>query len=88
MILPGQTCPSCERRFPYPKKESSPTTKTRSYRVPLDEAEAHEDVLKVAAKYLGVYEQPHWIFKTYALSLALVLQDETLRGFAQRHPVA
>src|SRR3990167_3477425 len=36
-IEPGQSCPTCERRMPYPKRESSPVTKTRSYRVPLDE---------------------------------------------------
>ena len=81
---PGEECFVCKRRVPYPKRESSPVTLTRSYRVPLDEAEAHGDVLETAAKFLGVYEQPHWVFKCYSLALALVLQDEKLRGFAQR----
>jgi hypothetical protein len=83
---PGETCGLCERRMPHPKKETSPTTKTRSYRVPLDEAEAHEDVLTQAAKFLGCYERPHWQYQTYTLGLAAILQDEGLRGFAQRAP--
>ena len=81
---PGQTCGVCKRRVPHPRKESSPVTKTVSYRVPVDEHEAHKDVLETAAKFLGVHEQPHWQFKAMSLALALVLQDEDLRGFAQR----
>jgi hypothetical protein len=83
-LEPGQDCPTCERRVPYPKKPTSPNTKPKSYRVPLDEVEAHSDVLTQAAKHLGTHERPHWQYQTYTIALALVLQDEKLRGYAQR----
>lgn len=84
LAVPGQPCPICERRVPLPKTEKSPPTKHKGYWVPADEHEAHEDVLATAAKFLGVYEQPFFEFKTVTLALALILQDESLRGFAQR----
>jgi hypothetical protein len=80
----GETCELCKRRVPHPKKETSPVSKTRAYRVPLDEADAHEEVLTQAAKFLGSYERPHWQFQTLTIALALVLQDESLRGMAHR----
>lgn len=83
-LEPGQECVSCGRRMPYPKRLTSPTSKTRSYRLPVDEDEAHEEVLTQAAKHLGTFERPHWQFQTLTIALALVLQDERLRGFAQR----
>ena len=83
-VQPGQECPVCKRRKPYPKTEATPTTKTRSYRLPVDEDEAHTDVLTEAAKMLGVYERPYWQFQTLTIALALVLQDESLRGYGQR----
>ncbi len=70
--------------MPHPKKESSPTSKTFSYRVPLDEAEAHADTLDVVERYVGTSEQPFAQFKMLVLALALVLQDEGLRGFANK----
>ena len=81
---PGETCELCKRRIPHPKKETSPTSKTRSYRVPLDEDVAHEEILTEAARFLGTFERPHWQFQTLTIALALVLQDEKLKGFAQR----
>ena len=83
-LTPGSTCDGCGRRVPYPKRDDSPTTKVRSYRLPVDEADAHEDVLTTAAKFLGCHERPHWQYQTYTIALALVLQDEKLRGIAQR----
>lgn len=83
-VEPGQVCSTCGRRVNHPKKDSSPVTKTRSYRVPVDEDEAHGVVLQEAAKHLGTHERPHWQFQTYSLSLALVLQDASLAGFAHR----
>jgi len=81
---PGQTCAVCNRRVPHPKKETTPTTRPVSYRVPLEELEAHRDVLTEAAKHLGTHERPYWQFWTYTYALARVLQDEELRGVAQR----
>jgi hypothetical protein len=81
---PGTKCPTCDRRVNHPKKADSPTSKTFSYRVPVDEQEAHAETLDVAARYVGVAEQPFSQFKLIALALVLVLQDESLRGYAQR----
>jgi hypothetical protein len=83
-LAPGSKCPTCARRINHPKKESSPQSKTRAYRVPVDEHQAHKETLENAARFLGTYERPHWQFQTLTIALALVLQDEKLRGFAQR----
>lgn len=83
-LKPGQECPTCEQRIPFPAKPSSPPTKKSGYWVPVDEYGPHESTLKDTAKFLGVHEQPFWEFKTVALALALVLQDESLMGFGQR----
>lgn len=83
-VNPGEKCPTCDRRVNHPRKADSPTSKTFSYRVPADEAEAHAEILEDAARYVGVAEQPFERFKLLALALALVLQDEGLRGFGRR----
>lgn len=82
--VPGEPCPACERRVPLPKTEKTPPTKHKGYWVPADEHKAHEEVLETAAKFLGCYEQAFYEFKTVTLALALVLQDESLKGIAQR----
>jgi len=83
-LVPGTKCPTCDRKIGHPRKESSPTSKTFAYRVPLDEAEAHADTLDQVQRYLGVAEQPFSAFKSLALAFALVLQDENLRGLGRR----
>jgi hypothetical protein len=88
MIKPGKTCEGCGRKMPYPKKESSPETVVISYRVPVDEAEAHKEVLETVAKFLGTAERPHERFWTVTFALAAVLQDESLRGAGQRSVLA
>jgi hypothetical protein len=80
----GETCPTCQRKRPHSKKKDSPTSKTFAYRVPVDEAEAHAETLDVAARFVGVAEQPFFQYKLMALALVLVLQDEAMRGFGQR----
>jgi hypothetical protein len=84
VLAPGTTCVVCKRRVPHPRKLDSPTSKTFSYRVPLDEQEAHAETLDVAARFVGVAEQPFFQYKLIALALVLVLQDENLRGYAGR----
>lgn len=81
---PGQTCVTCKRKVPHPRQPSSPSSKTFAYRVPNDEAVAHLETLETAARWVGVSEQPFERFKLLTLALALVLQDEGLRGFGQR----
>lgn len=82
-LSPGQDCPVCERRVPFPKTERSPQTKKKGYWVPIDEHEGHEDVLRAAAEFLGCADQPFFEFKTVTIALAALLQDESLRGYAK-----
>jgi hypothetical protein len=81
---PGEKCPTCERKVPHPRKESSPTSKTRAYRLPVDENTSHEDVYTAAAEFVGAKGKPFEQFKTYTIALAALLQDESWRGFYDR----
>lgn len=81
---PGQKCPTCNRRVNHPRKDSSPQTRTISYRLPTDEYEAHEDVAETAARFIGVHERPHWRYLLNTYAYAAVLQDESMRGVANR----
>jgi hypothetical protein len=83
-LHPGEKCPTCERKVPHPRKESSPTSKTRAYRLPVDENTSHEDVYAAAAEYVGAKGKPFEQFKTYTVALAALLQDESWRGFYDR----
>lgn len=87
-VEPGDECPTCNRKVPHPRKTSSPESKPVSYRVPMDEIDAHRVVLEEAAKHLGTAGRPHEIFWTYTYALAAVLQDESLRGAGQRSVIA
>lgn len=75
-VSPGDTCPTCERRVPHPKKTSSPKTKTMSLRVPVDAADDFDEIYEAAARHLGCYEEPHWKYKTALTALALLLQED------------
>ena len=88
MTEPGQVCGGCGRKVPHPRKETSPDTKTVSYRVPVDEVDAHKVVLTEAGKHLGTSGRPHEVFWTYTYALAAVLQDESLRGAGRRSELA
>jgi hypothetical protein len=87
-VHPGEKCPTCERKVPHPRKESSPTSKTRAYRLPVDENTSHEDVYAAAAEYVGAKGKPFEQFKTYTIALAALLQDESWRGFYDREAEA
>ena len=79
-LNPGDTCNGCGRRIPYPKKETSPATRTIGKHVPVDEYDAHNEVAVAAAEHLGVYRKPHWRYALDTIAYAAVLQDESLRG--------
>jgi hypothetical protein len=83
-LHPGEKCPTCERKVPHPRKESSPTSKTKAYRLPVDENTSHEDVYAAAAEFVGAKGKPFEQFKTYTIALAALLQDESWRGFYDR----
>ena len=73
-VSPGETCVVCKRRVPFPRKDTSPTTKPLAYRAPLDEYEAHLEVIDAVAELLGVKSEPfHW-YKAISYCAAAVLQ--------------
>lgn len=74
-IHPGDTCPTCTRRVPYPRKETSPTTKPIAYRAPLDEYDAHLEVIDAVAELLGVKQEKYHRFKAISYACAAVLQQ-------------
>ena len=77
-LQPGSTCDLCHRRIPHPKKPTSPTTKPIAYRAPLDEYDAHLEVIDAVAELLGVKEEPYHRFKALSYALACVLQGARL----------
>lgn len=83
-LTPGEPCPSCERRVPFPKTERTPPTKKKAYWLPADSADAHHELIDAAAKYLGCYEQPFYEAKVMEVGVVLILQDANLAGFANR----
>lgn len=84
MIEPGAVCPECARRVPHPRKQSSPKSGVLSYRMPQDELDAHRETLGVVSQYIGTAGRPFEVFWTLTYALARVLQDEEMRGIAQR----
>jgi hypothetical protein len=71
---PGQECPTCYRRVPHKQKKTSPKTDVLSYRAPVGEKETTFEVLEAAARHAGLYETPHWQWKTYLKGLVALLQ--------------
>jgi hypothetical protein len=65
-LVPGKDCPLCQRRYPYPKKETSPKRRVDSMSVPLPEDDEYQEIREAAAKHIGVYKNPYW---KYRLSL-------------------
>ena len=73
-IHPGDTCPVCTRRVPFPRQATSPTTKPLAYRAPLDEYEAHLEVIDAVAELLGVKQEKFHRYKAISYAMAAVLQ--------------
>lgn len=67
-VHPGDRCPTCERRVPFPKVATSPKTQTFSYRVPVDEAEVHRELLDAWAEHWGILGEKHHLFKLVMLA--------------------
>lgn len=73
-LTPGQTCDRCQRRVPYPKKETSPKSRTVSLRIPDDGIEEWDDLFVLIAERLGVStKEPYFKYKAllYAMREAL-----------------
>jgi len=77
-IDPGSKCPVCTRRVPYPKKADSPQSKVFAYRVPIDDAETHGEILDAAAAELGIFSEPHHRFRLALYGAMLILQGARL----------
>ena len=77
-VEPGQTCVVCKRRVPHPKKADSPQSKVFAYRVPIDDAETHGEILDAAATELGIFSEPHHRFRLALYGALLVLQGARL----------
>jgi hypothetical protein len=71
---PGTTCVLCRRRVPHPKKKESPQSKVVAYRVPLDDAETHQEIIAATARELGLDEGKYHKWQTISYALACVLQ--------------
>lgn len=74
-LEPGTTCPACERRIPYPRRDTSPDTRSITLRVPVDEAESFEEIFEAAADHISAHDQPHWRYRTALWGLVLALQS-------------
>lgn len=73
MTHPGETCPECQRRVPYPKQKTSPQSKVVAYRIPLDDAVTHTELAEVAATELGILENKYWRWALHSYCYALIL---------------
>ena len=82
---PGKKCPTCERRVPFPKKESSPVSVPVSYRVPVDERDVHLDTLKALAERMGTFGRPHWQWSTINWAVVSAFKDPETDGVASRN---
>ncbi len=83
-LEPGQKCPTCERKVPHERRESSPETRVVSYRVPSDEYEAHLEVRDSLAQWVGASGRKFETFWTLTYAMANALQDMSMRGIAHR----
>jgi len=73
-LTPGEKCPSCARKIPYPKKATSPKTKVKSIRIPIGDLETFTELIDAAAEHLGFYSKPHSDYNTLLAGLVLILQ--------------
>lgn len=79
-LEPGKDCPTCHRRVPHPKKESSPVTKVKGIRVPVGDVETFNEQLDAAAEYLGCKSKPHHLYWAVQYALIALLQNPEFEG--------
>lgn len=70
----GEPCPTCKRRIPKKKKESSPKTSVFSTRVPIDDKETFEDLVDAAAEHHGLTSRSHHRYWILLYGVTLLLQ--------------
>lgn len=81
-LSPGENCPTCERRIPHPKKETSPaTTVVKSWRLPAAEKEAREETIAATAEHLGIStKEKFWMDKLVLTLCVIALQGPSNPG--------
>lgn len=85
MINPGQVCPTCERRAPYPKRSDSPKSVMHSFRCPTqEEADTMVETENAAIEYVGLDGSKFIHWKLYTLGLVAILQDDKMKGWAKK----
>jgi len=73
-LAPGETCPTCERRIPYPRREDSPQSVVWSCRMPGDQRDVFLLNLESAADLLRVGSKPYHAFWTLLYALGFLGQ--------------
>jgi len=73
-LAPGDTCPTCERRIPYPRREDSPQSVVWSCRMPGDQRDVFLLNLESAADLLRVGSKPYHAFWTLLYALGFLGQ--------------
>lgn len=71
---PGEKCPTCERRVPFPKKKTSPLTKPFSVRIPVGDYDTFVERVDVVADHVGVSDKPHHRYWALEIAMAIALQ--------------
>lgn len=74
-LEPGETCPTCERRVPHPKKESSPKSKAFAFRVPEDLSEPFTVLEEEAVAHVKLKGAKFQRYNLYNVALYHLLQD-------------
>lgn len=70
----GTECPKCHRRVPRKRKKTTPESKVISFRLPIDNADAWEEIIEAAANHLNVKAEAYWKWQTLEKALVIVLQ--------------
>jgi hypothetical protein len=82
-VAPGETCQTCKRRVPHPKKKDSPQSEVDSFRVPPGEKDNSRAVEEVASEHAGISTaEKFWRWKYRVALDAWVLQQQP--GFLAR----
>lgn len=75
-VGPGESCPTCNRRVPYPKKETSPDSRVKSLRIPADDSTFDED-FAIAMLIVGLTTQHKYAaHKFLRFVIDCIIRDE------------
>ena len=76
-VQPGQECPVCKRRKPYPKTADSPASVVKSFRLPADAAEDFAADFARACLIVGLTSRHKFpIYKFLEFVMDAILSEE------------